>query len=241
MELRCFNAEGIQAFQRFLDSCTGSAPLPWPESILSDPQYSESIGKAVTVEPRPFNTRFELAEYLHMRFEAAGFVPGRADGGLWAWIACFFFHEICPKVRGALQPGAAARWIPQSSDWRRYYRHLVAGPYGIYHAHRDSPQRALALLCQRPGRPGDLVEQLASRQEVVTNKAIMQVATDWFVDPASGQQRRNANRKGAGGPRRFITVLKQFDVTWDLSSMSPQDLRGRLPTEFRSADLLLAV
>jgi hypothetical protein len=240
MELHRFNAEGIRAFQRFLDSCTGSTPLPWPESILSDRQYSESIGQVIAVQSRPFNSRFELAEYLHQRFEAAGFVPERTDGGLWAWIGCFFFREICPKARGVLKPGEAARWIPQSSDWRRYYRHLVAGPYGIYHAHRDSPQRALAVLCQRPGQPGEVVEQLVSRQEVVTNKAIMRVATDWFVDPASGQQRRGAGRKGAGGARRFITVLRQFDVTWDLSSMAPEDLRARLPNEFRSGELPLA-
>jgi len=233
MDLRRFNSEGIRAFQRFLDSYTGGAPLPWPESILSDPHYSEAVGQPVAIGSRAFGTRFELAEYLHTQFEAAGFQPGRADAGLWAWIACYFFEQICPKSRGVQQPGSAPRWIPQSSDWRRYYRHLVAGPYGIYHAHRDLPRRALALLCQRPGRPGDLVEQLASRQQVVTNRAIMQVATDWFVDPVSGQQRRTANSKGAGGPRRFITVLNQFDLTWDLSSMSPEELSARLPAEFR--------
>ena len=77
------------------------------------------------------------------------------------------------------------------------------------------------------------MEQLASRQQVVTNPTIMQVATDWFVDPTTGQQRRNANSKGAGGPRRFIDVLNQFDVTWDLSMISPDEFRARLPQEFR--------
>lgn len=233
MELRRFNAKGIKLFQSFLDSCTGEAPLPWPESILSDAEYCETIGSFIDLKARPFATRFELAEYLHEQFEAASFRPARADSGLWAWIACYYFREICPISKGKLQPGSAPRWIPQSGDWRRYYRHLVAGPYSIFHAHRDSPLRAFAVLCQRPGRPGDLVEQLASRQQIVTNPSIMQVATDWFVDIASGQQKRNANSKGAGGPRRFIDVLGQFDLTWDLSIMSPEDLRARLPMEFK--------
>jgi hypothetical protein len=233
VELHRFNATGIVAFQAFLDSCTGEHPLPWPESILTDSGYSETMEESVSLERRPFASRFELAEYLNERFESAGFRPHRVDAGMWAWIACFYFREICPSSRGKLQPGSVPRWIPQSSDWRRYYRHLVAGPYGIYRAHRDAPRRALALLCQRPGRPGDLVEQLASRQQVVTNPTIMQVATDWFVDPASGQQRRNANSKGAGGPRRFIDVLNQFDLTWDLSMLSADEFRARLPQEFR--------
>jgi hypothetical protein len=233
MELKRLTPAGISAFQSFLDACTGEHALPWPESILSDPAYSEAVEANVVLEPRSFATRFELAEYLSNQFESAGFRPQRVDAGLWSWIACFYFWEICPTSNGVLQPGSAPRWIPQSSDWRRYYRHLVAGPYGIYRAHRDAPRRALAVLCQRPGRPGDLVEQLASRQQVVTNPTIMQVATDWFVDQATGQQRRNANSKGAGGPRRFIDVLNQFDLTWDLSMMSADEFRTRLPSEFR--------
>jgi len=174
-----------------------------------------------------------MVEHLDQCFEAAEFRPSRTDRNLWAWVACFYFREICPTSKsGAWQPGAMPRWIPQSADWRRYYRHLVAGPYFIYRAHRDEPKRALALLCQRPGRPGDLVEQLASRQQIVTNPAIMRTATNYFVDPATGQQRRSANSKGAGGARRFVDVLNQFDVTWDLSSLSTDGLRAMLPPEF---------
>jgi len=91
----------------------------------------------------------------------------------------------------------------------------------------------MAVLCQRPGRPGDLVEQLASRQQVVTNPTIMQVATDRYVDPSTNKQLPSANSKGPGGARRFIDVLSQFDVTWDLSMMSPGDLHAHLPKEFR--------
>jgi len=236
MELRRFNDAGVAAFSKFLDSCTTATPLPWPESAVTGPAYSEPVEAAVALISRAFATRFELAEYLDQCFEAVEFRPLRTDRNLWAWIACFYFREICPTSKdGAWQPGAMPRWIPQSADWRRYYRHLVAGPYFIYRAHRDEPKRALALLCQRPGRPGDLVEQLASRQQIVTNPAIMRVATNYFVDPATGQQRRSANDKGAGGARRFVDVLNQFDVTWDLSSLSVDDLCAMLPSEFSIA------
>jgi hypothetical protein len=233
MELRKFNAAGLTVFQGFLDSCSGTPPLPWPESALADPAYSETVHESVQLERRAFATRFELAEYLHTSFESAGFRAPLTDPGLWAWIACFYFNEICPTSRGVLQPGSSPRWIPLSTNFRRYYRHLVAGPYHIYRAHRDRPTRALAVLCQKPGRPGDLVEQLASRQEIVTNATIMQVATDWFVDAATGLQKRNANSKGRGGPRRLIDVLAQFDVTWDLSMMTPDQLKTNLPNEFQ--------
>jgi hypothetical protein len=234
MELRSLSPSGMKLFQAFLDSHTGEELRPYPEALLSEEGYTESVGTKVDVERRRFDTRFELASYLHERFESSGFRPNKANPGLWAWLACFYFREICPTVGGKLQPGASARWIPQSSDFRRYYRHLIAGPYGIYYAHRDQPRRAMALLCQRPGRPGDLVEQLASRQQVVTNPTVMQVATDVYVDSRTGRQRPIANRKTAGGARRFIDVLNQFEVTWDFSMMSAADLRAHMGDEFRS-------
>jgi hypothetical protein len=234
MELSRFNPVGLRLFQEFIDSCTSDAPQPYPESALTDVQYSEIVSSDIDLESRSFASRFELAAYLDTQFEPVGFRPARNDPGLWAWLACLFFKEICPKwPDGSWKPGSIPRWIPRSSDFRRYYRHLVAGPYLIYRAHRDRPTRALAALCQRPGSPGDLVEQLASRQQIITNRTIMQVATDLFVDAQAGKQKRSANSKGPGGPRRLIDVLAQFDVTWDLSMMSPEDLRARLPKEFQ--------
>ena len=233
MELKRFNAAGLAAFSAFVDSCTTDAPLPWPESALTDPAYSEPVEAAVTLDPRAFATRFELVEYLDQCFEAAEFRPSRTDRNLWAWVACFYFREICPTSKsGAWQPGAIAALgsskrrlaalLPAPRRWPLL--HLPGAP--------GRTEAALALLCQRPGRPGDLVEQLASRQQIVTNPAIMRTATNYFVDPATGQQRRSANSKGAGGARRFVDVLNQFDVTWDLSSLSADGLRAMLPPEF---------
>ena len=190
----------------------------------------------MSIEGREFATRIDLARYLSSVFEGAGYSPPRSDRGLWAWIACFYFREICPRRSdGKPSPGSMPRWIPLSTDFRRYYRHLVAGPYAIYRTHRDHPMRALAVLCQKPGRPGDVVEQLASRQQIVTNPAIMQVATDLFVDRERMRTNRLANSKGPGGPRRLIEVLGQFDVTWDLSMLTADQLKSRLPAEFRRA------
>lgn len=236
MELRRFTDAGLRAFENFLDACTGDSPLPYPENALTDPLQSEVVDAAVELERIQPKSRYELAEYLDGRFAVAEFHPKRSDVGLWAWIACFLFREICTRAKGGRwKPGARARWVPRSNDFRRYYRHLVAGPYAIFATYRSDPRRALAALCQRPGSPGDLVEQLASRQQIITNPAVMQVASDWFVDPITGHQNKRANSKKAGGARRYIDVLAQFDVTWDLSMISADALHKLLPGEFREA------
>lgn len=235
-ELRRFNEAGLLAFQAILDAISDGSDTSQLDQIIADPAYTEVAEPIVTIERRQFTSRLDLARYLHGRFEAAQFRATPSDGGMWSWMACFYFLDICPKNKdGKLAPGTSPRWISRSSDWRRYYRHLVAGPFGIYRAHRAHPERALALLCQHPGRPGELVEQLASRQQVVTNPAIVGTATRLFVDSGTGRLRRNSSGKGKGSPRRFVAILEQFDVTWDLSSLTTSELEAMLPAEFKQA------
>jgi hypothetical protein len=79
---------------------------------------------------------------------------------------------------------------------------------------------------------GDVVEQLASRQEIVTNKAIVGAATKLYYDRVTGAPRRGAGGKGAGSARRLADIINQLDLTWDLYAMSENDLIARLPAEF---------
>ncbi len=156
------------------------------------------------------------------------------DKGLWAWLSLFFFEQLCPTDKlGRRQPKERARWIPATSDFRKYYRHLLAGPYRIFRAHRDNPERALALLSGRLDTPGEVAEQMAARQELVTNKAVVALATNLYIDPATRRLRLGAAGKGPGSARRLSDVLRQFDVTWDLYTMQASDLMAMMPEEFR--------
>jgi hypothetical protein len=76
------------------------------------------------------------------------------------------------QIGGHRKPGERARHIPDATNFLRYYRHLLAGPWRTYRTHRDDPGRARVVLCQPLHTPGDLVEQLASRQELVTNRRL---------------------------------------------------------------------
>jgi hypothetical protein len=194
---------------------------------------SVPISDAVEIEKRTFGSRLEAAKYLDEQFSTAELTDVERDVGLWSWLALFYFDELCPAdSSGARRPGERARYIPEAANFQRYYRHLLAGPYRIFRAHRRAPEKALAVLCQPLNRPGDLVEQLASRQELVTNSAIMEVATVLYVDAATGKPKRGSQTKTVGAVRRLADVLSQFDVTWDLYSTQLGELLGILPAEF---------
>jgi hypothetical protein len=109
---------------------------------------------------------------------------------------------------------------------------LLAGPFAIYRAHRDDPKRALAVLAGPLHQPGDVAEQLAARQEIVTNRAAMALATLLYIDSQTLTVRRGASGRGAGSARRLAAVLNQLELTWDLYGMNTAELTALLPGEF---------
>ena len=90
----------------------------------------------------------------------------------------------------------------------------------------------MAVLAQPPHRPGDVAEQLSARQERISNRAVMAVATQLYV--RNGSIRKGAAGKGAGSARRLANVLDQLDLTWDLYDLDPDGLLELLPSEFDS-------
>jgi len=231
--VRELNEEGIRRFVEFLVSLSTDTPQGRPVDILTDSRTSQGLASDITIENRSFSSRFDAAQYLDERFRASKLVDIETNRGLWAWLSLFYFDQLCPADKsGRRKPGELARWVPEVANFRRYYRHLLAGPYRIYRAHRDCPERALALLYNPLSKPGDIVEQLASRQEFVTNKAVVEAATWLYIDGASRTAKKGAGGKGPGSARRFAEVLNQLDVTWDLYAMSADDLLSILPAEF---------
>ena len=227
MKLRRFTETGISQFDNFRAS-----PLRTEEqlsAILDDPTYSVGVSPDIEVEQVNLPTRFVVGEYLYNLFDGVPPSGVNLDVGTWTWLAAFYFGQLCPP---GSPPGDRPRWVPAMDNYRQYYRHLLAGPYQIYRAHSANPRRAMALLANSPHQPGDIAEQLASRQELVTNPSVMEVATRLYINPATDRPKRGAAGRGPGSSRRLAAILNQLDLTWDLYGLDPDKLLDLLPEEF---------
>jgi hypothetical protein len=233
MLLRRLTQTGIQRFSAFLDSLSSEFPEPYPEDLLENQEDSTALGTSIEIDRKSFSNRFEAASYLDQRFSRGQLSSVEYDTGIWAWLALFFFEQLCRQdEEGHYLPGEMARWIPENDNFRKYYRHLLRGPYSIYAAHREDPTRVMALLCGPLREPGDVVEQLSARQELVTNAGVMETATILYYDAEGKKLRRGAAGRGPGSARRLADLFNQFDVTWDLYGMPSGGLLGLLPREF---------
>jgi hypothetical protein len=222
---------GIEAFEQALYGLKQSSAGDLPSELLIDPALVEPVGGKV--ESRQFENRFSFAAYIDDVLRLAPVVPWQRDAGLWAWLTVFYFDSVCPRGSdGHRRVGALARYIPSFENFRRYYRHLLAGPWFIFSSHRDAPERAMSLLATPLHSPGEVAEQLASRQDIVTCPGIVEAMTRLYFDRRRGKLRAGASGKGPGSPRRLPRVLGQFDLTWDFFSMSGADVIQLLPHEF---------
>jgi hypothetical protein len=232
-QLRRFNAEGMEQATKWHSSMpiTGDSGF---EHLLEDLRFTEPLDSQV--DEKGFTDRWDAAVTMDVALQPL-IDDGQhvlRDEGLWTWLAFASIDRLAPLVLGVRKPGDWARLILDSANYKRYYRHLLAGPYYIYDAHRDDPDRARALLTTPVERPGELVEQFASRQELVRSPGIVGAITQLYLDRATNRLKsgHGGNNASPGSARRFAMLLQQLDLTYDIFEMSPEAIIGLLPFEF---------
>lgn len=228
MKMKChrFNQRGIDTATDLLEELRSGRAKAIPPGILTGADLVEPVGGSLESPKAPFATRWELAIWLYK--ELHGAVPIREhlqDPGLWTWLAIYLFPTICPP---GTQVREDARYVLALDDYRKRYRHLIAGPYLVFMAHEFEPHVLKALLATPPHAPGDIYEQFASRQELVTSSAVIGALTRMYYDESRKQLRRGAGTNA----RRLAEVLMQYDVNYDFGAMATDQLLGLLPREF---------
>jgi hypothetical protein len=142
-----------------------------------------------------------------------------------------FFKLICSDKNGIRKIGADSRYILNGTEWDRIFRHLLAGPVMIYDLHRLN---SIILLYNPADETGDFLAQLMGRQEIGTNRAVIEAAKTLYWDDDKKRPKRGSSPQEhkPGTLRRFVDVLQQFDLTYDLYSISGEELIQLLPAEF---------
>lgn len=229
-EMRRFNDRGVAAAESLLTDLDEGRDCDIPE-LLGEPDLTEGTGEPIEIIP--FRNRRDAAEHLDEGLRSLQDVVNiERDRGLWTWLALAWIDELAPAVLGERKIRAHSRWILAVDDYRKYYRHLLAGPYYVYRAHRDDPDRAMAVLATAVESPGDIVESVASRQDIVRSPGLMEVFTRLYFDFGSGTLKKGAASKSDGSARRLAKILMQYDLTWDIVGMSSDEILDLLPQEF---------
>ncbi len=229
--VRILNEEGTRKFRQYLaDLRAGSTSTP-SRDILTDAWCSAKLPINIEIENQTFDNRMEAAKYLYETLRPLGHSKIDQNVGLWSWLSLYYFDQVCPISKtGKRSPGLDYRYI-LDTDFRFYYRHNLFGSYIMYLLHGES----VPLLLYNPlSQTNKFHLELACRQGFITNRGIIEAANFLYFDDNRAIPKRGAavTTRKPGTLFRFIDVVQQLDLNYDLYSMTGKEVLDLLPTEF---------
>lgn len=229
--VRALNGAGIERFRAYFDLARAGAPADPPFDLLADPACTEELSAEVQVEPLRFATRWRAGEYLWQKLAPLPPEEVEANRGLWAWLSLYFFDQLAPRRPDRTRrPGRDYRHVPDF-DFRHRYRHLLFGPFAVYRRHRG---HAILVLSGPLHVEAGLYQEVTSRQDLIVSRGVIEALNALYLDRARGLPKRGAQDRGdrPGTLRRFVRVLQQLDLTYDIYGMSGGAILELLPPEF---------
>ncbi|MCY4394381.1 MAG: hypothetical protein OXC10_04515 [Rhodospirillaceae bacterium] len=230
--MRTLNDAGLARLAEYMD---GGAAGPAPKHLLEDPGTSAPMKMRIELETGSFEDRYRFGVYLNRLLRPLDAVQISSDRYFWSSLALFWFDLLCPAdAQGKRSPRQDYRYI-LSSDYRHYYRHLVRSPWQLVRDHREAA-RFLLIAPKMQEHPlsvhGDILEQIAGRQQVLRSKPIIKVANKLYFDQQKGRPKTGVAGNRRGSARRFGLVLRQFALTYDPECMSDDAIIDMFPDEF---------
>jgi len=228
---RSLNRLGLERVRAYLAQLRAGAPRAAPVELLEDAAATNELPVEIVIEPQVFPDRFALGGYLAERLEDVGLDVTDRDAGLWAWLSLAFFDQVCPpNAAGSRQPGRDYRHIPDFG-YRHRHRHLLFGPYQLYRRHGE---RSRLLLSGPLHSESSVYHEIASRRDLIANKGVLEAAAMLYLDPRRGRPKPGSQGsvRQAGTVRRFVRVLQQLDVTYDIYGLTGRQILELLPEEF---------
>lgn len=230
--IRRLNDEGLARFRDELRrlEAGGLRDASWLEA--------DDFGAVVLDDAPPLpvldaDSKLDSARALHQWVEDSGLARRAevwSDVGLWSWLAAWYLDVLVKKSDGSTpQFGEDARYVLNPA-YSRIYRHLLAGPVTLWRAHRE---RAQFMLHGALYAAGDNYIEILQAGATLIAPGPLEAITTLYWDAGNGAPKRGfANRKQPGTIRRLRDVLLQLSLTYDVTTMSGDQIVTLLPHEF---------
>lgn len=230
--LRKLNTRGIAAFRDYLRTIRAGSEFQANPALLYVDETSTALQPRVEISQKKFASKLDAAVYLANVLRPLESPSLATDAGLWAWLALFYFDQLSPVgTDGRRRPREDYHYVPDEGRWM-YERHLLAGPWRLYRMHGE---RSRILLHPRVHQHGRFVYDLGYKRDLLTNRGLVEAIDMLYWSPRTKRPKRGATTATRPGSlRRLISVLQQFDLTYDLYGMRASEILALLPAEFQA-------
>ena len=233
IEVRSFNKKGIASVKAFLNDLREGRAYRNPIELLDDRGLTHIEYEGVYVESRSFASRRDAAIYFHQRFVPIPSIELRNNAGLWTWLSLFYFDQICPEMEGVRQIRNDYTYIFMPEQSMYFYRHLL---FVAWYAMHLSPIHNRLFLDRTVYQLDKLTQDIFKRLYITRIECVFEVLDRLYWDRQTNRPRRGVNSPGkvtAGDAiHRFPTRIRQLEKTYDLMSLTADQLLQLLGDEF---------
>ena len=237
MIVREFNAAGIAACKSFLAECRIHPQTPFLRELLEDDSLTKRLSAEVNVEPAHFGPRREAADYLSSLLATLPDDEITQNAGLWTWLSLFFFDEVCPFRQGKRTVRNDYTYVFEPKHARHFYRHLLFISW--YAARLAKPYDRLFMTAPLSSLD-QVTEIVVSRLFLTRIPCIFEALDRLYWDEARGKARAGIVDQRIAKPgdlrHRLPIRVRQLERTYDLFSLTADQLVELLGEEFRRAD-----
>lgn len=232
-------ATGVQAAKAYLaDLRERPGDTPFPEGLLTVAPFAEVIEPTMSVVDRAFASRRAAGQYLSECLHPLPLEKAVSNAGLWSWLGMFYFDRLVGRDESG-QPrlgnnADVAYLLDPVKKSRGENRHRLRLAYETYVRHGE---KAWFMLNQPVMAMEQLAERLSGKPIAFRSTGIVQLAHLLYADPATGRTKQGyggggQDQRRAGNLMRFIDVLDQLYMTYDVYGMTAEELLKLLPPEF---------
>jgi hypothetical protein len=235
MNLRQFTTAGIEVFRRFLAECRKSPEIVVPSEMLTESTLTEEIVPRITVQPRQFHDKRDAAEYLRDLLYPLNSEGVSKNAGLWSWLSCFHFDAVCPAKDGQRSVKNDYSYVFEPTSPRHYYRHLMYVPWYVQ---RLAPEENRLFLTGQLNVLDKATSEVLKRLFLTRIPCIFEVLDTLYWDQKRGRIRAGMVSPGRVRPgdlvHRLPVRIRQLEMTYDLQSLSAEQLIELLGEEFQT-------
>ena len=237
--IRQMNAKGITESKSYLATLrAGQVAAPFPNHVLTDTEYSDVLEPATSIEARSFADRRQAGQYLSEKLAHFPIEEVQQNYGLWSWLGIFYFNNLVNRDDSGnpdLGRDSDAAYVldPATPGWGDN-RHRLLMAYETYTLHGEN---AWFMLDQPVNSAGQLTNRLSGKPTIFRSRGIVKLAHLLYADPLTRSTKRGfggggQNQRSPGNLMRFIDVLDQLYMTYDVYGMTAEELMKLLPSEF---------
>lgn len=231
-KVRILNEVGLQGFRTYVAAAKLDPSLAPPFEMLEDGRYSEPFSLEIEVERRDFENAYEFGVDLNSVLARCEPREISRNHALWSWLALFFFDVIAtPGPSGNRKILEEAVYVlDKRFSFQRYYRHLVRTPWLAVRMHGELAK--VLLIASGAGSRTEVNEQIGAYPDLFGCRTIIDAAYRLYFDIGTQKPKRGTSGKGPGTPRRLAAVVRQLQLTYDLSDCPVEGFLDLLPREF---------